>query len=113
VFNIIVQLFPQVSKMFAFVNGAIPVRSFTSSLASKAVAPARQARSVAVNTITMRRSASMPFANAPTATDQSVPGNADFDPFGLSDVFNPLFMQEAEIKVRIMRICCQQLWYLE
>jgi hypothetical protein len=75
--------------MFAFANAALPVRSFSATLANKAVSRAPVARSV--NTVTMRKSEAMPFANAPAGLPEGLPAGVGFDPLGFSDVFDSAF----------------------
>eukprot|EP00177_Eucheuma_denticulatum_P005126 GFKZ01009337.1.p1 GENE.GFKZ01009337.1~~GFKZ01009337.1.p1 ORF type:complete len:215 (+),score=38.27 GFKZ01009337.1:284-928(+) len=80
--------------MSAFIAPAITSFSATISGArvctDSAVTPAR---------FTMKKSAAMPFMNQPAVLDDdSIAGNAGFDPFNLSTTFNFKFMQEAEIK---------------
>lgn len=81
--------------MFAFVNAALPVRPFSSSLSPAtsvkptAAAPAKW---------TMRKSPSVPFVDAVEGLADLPAGSAEFDPLGLSTSLPISWMQEAEIK---------------
>lgn len=80
--------------MFAFV--APVVTPFSSALSGTALCRAPATRPA---TVSMKMSPAMPFMEQPAVLDdESIPGNAGFDPFNLSTAFNLKFMQEAEIK---------------
>mmetsp|Transcript_30275 Transcript_30275/g.73813 ORF Transcript_30275/g.73813 Transcript_30275/m.73813 type:complete len:216 (-) Transcript_30275:135-782(-) len=90
--------------MNAFVNGAVlGTSSFVARAhVAKAPAPVRSAK-----TITMIKSESMPFMEAPAALDGSAPGDVGFDPLGFSTWFDIKWLQEAEIKHgRICMLAC-------
>lgn len=80
--------------MFAFVAPA--VTSFSSALTGTRVC---RAPAVSRHAVSMKISQAMPFMEQPAVLDDdSIIGNAGFDPFNLSTAFNFKFMQEAEIK---------------
>lgn len=80
--------------MSAFV--APVVTGFSSSLTGARVC---RAPSVSRHAVSMKVSQAMPFMEQPAALDdESIPGNAGFDPFNLSEAFGLKWMQEAEIK---------------
>lgn len=88
-------------NMFAFVNGALPLRSYAASIGGRAICRSLRVSHVPVSGargMTMRKSEAMPFAEAPDSLDPDVVGYRGFDPFGLSTVFDQKLMQEAEIK---------------
>jgi hypothetical protein len=87
--------------MVAFVNAALPVRSFASSL-SPAAATARPATVTAK--WTMKKSASVPFVEAIPGLIDLPAGSAEFDPLALSASLPVSWMQEAEIKHGRVRI---------
>lgn len=68
---------------------------------SAALSGAKVCRSVARprSTVTMKASPAMPFMEMPASLeDESIVGNAGFDPLNFSGVFDLKFLQEAEIK---------------
>lgn len=80
--------------MFAFVAPA--VTGFSSTLSGTRVC---RAPTVSRHAVSMKISPAMPFMEQPSVLDdESIPGNAGFDPLNLSTAFNFKFMQEAEIK---------------
>lgn len=79
--------------MFGFVS--TPVFGFGKGVAGASVST----RQSSCARVSMKTSPSMPFMEQPTVLDdETIPGNAGFDPLNLGTVFNFKWMQEAEIK---------------
>lgn len=75
------------------------VSGFAISISGASVCRSRSVSRSRSNVVTMKVSQAMPFMEVPPALeDDSIPGNAGFDPLNLSSVFNFKFLQEAEIK---------------
>lgn len=84
--------------MFAFVPTVLPRATAFAGRAVTARAAAPAARWA------MKKSASIPFLDCPPALENAdIPGNANFDPLGFTNLFSLLFLQEAEI--RHSRVC--------
>lgn len=80
--------------MIGFVS--TPVTGFSSALSKNAVCTTRSTGSARFS---MKISPAMPFMEQPAVLDDdTIPGNAGFDPLNLGTTFNFKYMQEAEIK---------------